>query len=97
MSKIYQGQTSLKIQLTCEKDVTDAQETKIKYQKPDGDTGSWDASVSDATNGVLYHNISEATELDQTGWWLFWAYVKFADGRDANGEPVQVKVYAVGE
>ena len=92
MGKIYKNQSSLRIRLTTGVQVTGASVTKIKYKKPDGTVGDWDATVEDEGDGILYYDLT-GTELDQVSDWLFWAYVTFADGRSAPGEPVRVKVY----
>lgn len=94
---VFAGQTALRIQLTCGQYVIDASAIKIKYQKPDGTTGEWDAEVdvevATAASGVIYHDVATDTELDVAGWWQFWAYVTFSDGRSAAGEKVRFKVY----
>ncbi|HUX20843.1 MAG TPA: hypothetical protein VMW69_06360 [Spirochaetia bacterium] len=35
-------------------------------------------------------------ELDAAGWWQFWAFVTFADGRVAAGEAAKVHVWREG-
>jgi hypothetical protein len=96
MSTIFAGQTALRIQLTTGQDITDAEATKIKYEKPDGTTGEWSASVSDETTGVIYKDMASTDDLNAAGWWKFWAFVTFSDGRSAAGEAVRVKVEEAG-
>jgi hypothetical protein len=35
-------------------------------------------------------------ELDMAAWWVFWAFITFADGRTAAGEAAKVFVWNEG-
>lgn len=96
MGKIYLNQSSLRIQLTTLVDITGATETLIKYKKPSGTTGEWTATVEAVGDGIIYYDLT-GDELDEIGTWTFWAYVTFADTREAPGEPVKIIVYSEGE
>jgi len=96
MSKIYKDQTSLQIKLTTNVDLSDATTLLIKYEKPDGTLGSFTASVSDASEGIIYYNVV-TDDLDLEGDWKFWAYVTFSDGRSAPGEVIKQHIYLEGE
>jgi len=96
MGKIYLNQSSLRIQLTTNVDITGATVTQIKYKKPSDATGSWTAQVEAVGDGIIYYDLT-GTELDETGTWVLWAYVTFADARSAPGEPVNVIVHTEGE
>lgn len=96
MGKIYLNQSSLRIQLTTNVDITGATSTLIKYKKPSGSTGSWIASIEAAGDGIIYYDLT-GTELDETGTWTLWAHVTFSDTRVAPGEPVKMIVYTEGE
>ena len=96
MGKIYLNQSSLRIQLTTDVDITGATVTDIKYAKPSGIAGSWTATIDDPGAGSIYYDLT-GIELDEVGTWTFWAYVTFADTRSAPGEPVKVTVYTEGE
>lgn len=95
MRKVYVGQTALRFQLTTDVDITGA-DCKIKYQKPDGTEGDWDATIADADYGIIYYDIQESTELDQPGDWVLWAYVTFADSTTAAGEPTTIEIFEEG-
>lgn len=86
MSKIFVGQSSLRIQLTTSVDITSANSLKIKYKKPDNTEGEWTATEHTASTGIIYYDLTLATDLDVAGTWTFWAYVEFSDGRVAPGE-----------
>ena len=68
----------------------------IKYRKPNGSDGEFSAAVSDAENGVIIHECIEG-EIDVSGWWAFWAFVTFSDGRTAAGETSKVYVWQEGK
>ena len=98
MGKIFVNQSNLKLTLQTGVTLTGALTKQIGYKKPDVDgiagiIDYWDATI-DGTEDLFYEFIN--TELDVAGTWAFWAYVVFADGRNAPGEPIQIKVYEQG-
>jgi len=97
LSKVYRYQDALRIELTTEVDITGATVKRIKYKKPGGTEGYWDASVSNALTGVIYHDVLLPAEMDESGEWTFWAYITFADGRSAPGEVVKHNFFVEGE
>jgi hypothetical protein len=64
----------------------------IKYRKPNGKSGDFAAAVGDSGKGVISHECIEG-EIDLSGWWAFWAFITFADGRTAAGEAAKVYVW----
>lgn len=91
MNKIFKGQSSLRITVKTFTDLQEAAVCLIKYRKPNGLAGEFNAGISDAERGVIFHECLSG-EIDVSGWWLFWAFVGFADGRTACGEAVRVFV-----
>jgi hypothetical protein len=69
--------------------------TVIKYRKPDGSAGEFAAGVGDTEKGVIFHECIEG-EIDMAGWWVFWAFITFGDGRTAAGEAAKVFVWEEG-
>jgi hypothetical protein len=53
------------------------------------------AGVGDTAKGVIFHECIEG-ELDMAGWWMFWAFITFADGRTAAGEAAKVFIWNEG-
>jgi hypothetical protein len=96
MGKIFKGQTALRITLKTFTDLEDVLAVCIKFRKPNGSTGEFAAAVGDMTKGVIFHEVIEG-ELDVSGWWAFWAFVTFADGRTAAGEAAKVYVWTEGK
>ena len=95
MGKIFLGQSALRITLKVFCDLEGIISAVIKYRKPDGSIGEFAAFVVDTAKGVISHECIEG-ELDMSGWWAFWAFVTFADGRTAAGEAAKVYVWKEG-
>jgi hypothetical protein len=96
MSKIFKGQTSLRITVKTFTALTDALHTVIKYVKPDGTAGSFPAAIADELGGVIFRECMEG-DIDQAGWWSFWAFIEFDDERTAAGEVSKVFVWEEGK
>jgi hypothetical protein len=96
MGKIFAGQSALRITVKTFCDLEGALAAVIKYCKPDGKTGEFAAAVGDAVKGVIFHECIEG-ELDLSGWWVFWAFITFADGRTAAGEAAKVYIWHEGK
>ena len=92
MQKIFKGQTALRITLKTFTDLEDVTSAVIKYKKPNGKNGELPAAIKDVENGVIIHEVTE-NMIDVSGWWVFWAFVIFADGRTAAGEAAKVYVW----
>jgi hypothetical protein len=95
MGKIFKGQSALRIIVKTFCDLEGVLSTVIKYRKPNGKTGELAAAVGNMENGVIFHECIEG-EIDASGWWAFWAFVTFADGRTAAGEAAKVYVWREG-
>ncbi|MDR0908732.1 MAG: hypothetical protein LBM77_03100 [Spirochaetaceae bacterium] len=95
MRKIFKGQSALRLIVKTYTDLTGISDVCIRYLKPDKRKGSFSAVVSDTQNGIIYHDFQKC-ELNQSGWWVFWADVEFGDGRKAAGEPVKIFVWEEG-
>jgi hypothetical protein len=96
MGRVFKGQSALRIILKTFIDLEGVLSTAIKYRKPNGITGEFAAGVSDISKGNIYHECIEG-EIDVSGWWSFWAFVAFADGRTAAGETAKVFVWTEGK
>jgi hypothetical protein len=95
MDFVYENQTALRIKLDTEADLTDATELEIRYMKPDGSEGSWTAQVLNSSSWI-YYDIGPNDHLTPTGNWKRWSYVKFSDGREVEGDPVDFIVKKPG-
>jgi hypothetical protein len=95
MGKVFKGQSALRITVKIFTDLEGIISAVIKYRKPDGSTGEFTAGVGDSGKGVIFHECIEG-ELDMAGWWAFWAFITFADGRTAAGEAAKVFIWNEG-
>ena len=95
MGKIFKGQSALRITVRTFVDLEDCVLVVIRYRKPGGKVGEFAAGILDAARGVIFHECLEG-EIDTSGWWVFWAFVTFADGRTAAGEAAKVYVWREG-
>ena len=95
MGRIFAGQSALRITLKTFTDLEGIDNAVIKYRKPNGKAGEFSTAVSDTANGFISHEVIEG-EIDLSGWWVFWAFITFADGRTAAGEAAKVYVWAEG-
>jgi hypothetical protein len=95
MMNIYKGQTALRLTVRTGGPISNLVSCEIRYCKPDGVRGSFPALVKDASRGIVYHDI-DSGELDVAGWWVFWVYLGFDDGRQAPGDAVRVFVAEEG-
>jgi hypothetical protein len=95
MGRIYRGQSALRITVKTFTDLEGIVSAVIKYQKPDGSAGEFAAGVGDMAKGVIFHECIEG-EIDMAGWWVFWVFITFADGRTAAGETAKVYVWKEG-
>ena len=95
MGRIFVKQTALRITVKTFTDLEGIEAAAIKYRKPNGKTGEFTAAVGDMTKGVIFHECIEG-DIDLSGWWAFWAFITFDDGRTAAGEAAKVYVWNEG-
>jgi hypothetical protein len=95
VGKIFKFQSALRITLKTFADLEGVVSAVIRFRKPDGSAGEFAAAVGDTSKGVIFHECIEG-EIDVSGWWAFWAFVTFADGRTAAGETAKVYVWNEG-
>jgi len=95
MGRIFLGQSALRITIKTFCDLEGVLSAVIRFKKPNGIIGELAAAVGDVAKGVIFHECIEG-ELDVSGWWVFWAYITFSDGRTAAGEAAKVYVWKEG-
>jgi len=96
MGRIYKGQSALRIALKTFCDLEGIECAAIRYRKPDGSSGEFPAAVSDAAQGVISYECADG-DIDAGGWWAFWAFIAFDDGRSAAGQAAKVYVWLEGQ
>ena len=95
MGKVYVNQTFLTVVLDTKQLIENAQQTLIRYRKPSGAVGQFNATVEDAQKGIISHKFTTG-QLNESGQWVFWAYIVFSNGDFAAGEPAFLVVYEEG-
>ena len=95
MGKIFLWQSALRITVKTFCDLEGVLSAVIRFKKPSGLLGEFATAVGDIAKGVIFHECIEG-ELDISGWWVFWAYITFSDGRTAAGEAAKVYIWKEG-
>lgn len=85
----YVGDIGHKIILDVGVDITGATEMQIKYRKPGGEMGHWDA-IEEGIEQISY--LTKADDFDYAGTWSLQAYVK-TQGWKIHGD---IKKYRIG-
>lgn len=93
MKRIYAHKSKLRIQLDTKCDLSGYERVWIAALKPDGTAAEFSAVVKDVENGLIFYDIQTEDDIDQSGWWSFWAEVIFDDDRTARGRDVKVFVH----
>jgi hypothetical protein len=95
----FEGQTLATIRMTVPStvDLNDAALVKIKYKKPNGFEGEWNATIEDTDAGTIVHEVQSRYEFDDTGWWFFWTFTRLNNGREMPGVPITVYIYEQGK
>ena len=92
---MFKGQAALRITLKTFVDLEGIENAVIRFRKPNGKIGEFEAAVGDSTQGVIWHECIEG-DIDVSGWWAFWAFITFADGRTAAGQTAKVFIWKEG-
>ena len=82
------GDIGTKIILDCVEDISTSTVWKIKYEKPDGSSGSWTA-VKEGT--TVYYTTAAVGDLDQDGCWCLQSYIE-STAWTGHGERVSLEV-----
>jgi len=88
MSDYFLGQTNLRIMVSTNQTLSGAA-LKLKYKKPNGDTGEFSCTIDGSDDTKMYYDI-ESEDIDIPGEWLFWSHITFADSKVGIGEIARV-------
>ena len=95
MGRIFKCQSALRLTLKTFIDLEGIERAVIRYRKPNGKQGEFAAAVGDAEKGLIFRECIEG-DIDVSGWWAFWAFITFADGRTAAGQAAKVYIWKEG-
>jgi hypothetical protein len=93
--RIFKGQSAIRITLVTFIDLEGIDKAVIKYRKPSGKSGEFSTAVGNTEKGTIFHECIEG-DIDISGWWSFWAFITFADGRTAAGQVAKVYIWKEG-
>jgi len=91
MGKVYVGDNLTEIILDTTVPLGSPTTLRIKYEKPDGTTGYWDADVFEITKAKT---IVQNGDLNVSGLWKFQVYAVFTSGWIGHGEEYEEWIYA---
>lgn len=94
---VKQNQTKLRMRRTTNVDISGYKSVEIRYITPSGTKGKFTAAVENASTGTIYYDVTEKTDISESGDWKTWAYVMFSDDRYAEGDVVIMQVKKPGE
>jgi hypothetical protein len=95
MSFLYTHQSALRVQLVCGTSLASITSAHIKMMDSAGSATTWTATVSDASSGTIYYDLT--TALTVAGPAKFWTYVIFSDGRIGIGDVVSQDIKTEGK
>ena len=96
MSQVFIGQTDLLIRMFVNRNISGATVTRIAYRNPKGVEGFFNATVENATTGVLVYP-AVSNELNVAGTWVFWADITLVSGLRAIGTPFSYRIFNQGQ
>jgi hypothetical protein len=96
MSQVFVGQTDLTLRCTVNRPISGATVTRIAYRNPKGVEGFFNATVENATTGVLVYPAVN-NELNVAGTWTFWAEITLVSGLIAIGTPFNYRISNKGQ
>lgn len=91
MAKIYKGDVGTKLQMNAGCDISSASVLKIKYSKPNGNRGEWNATLA-GTSSAYY--VTKSGDLNAVGLWRIQLYVVLPDW-SGHGETVRFRVHNI--
>jgi hypothetical protein len=97
MSKIYVGQTKLKLTLEVGVDITGHSTNQIRFERPDGTRGHFVAVVDQVNPGIISYTVQNQSDLNQAGRWIFWAQITYADTKVSIGRPALININREGD
>jgi len=96
MSRVYETQDYLRIELTYTADVGGSiASAVIKYRDPDGLEGQWIATNNEADK-YIYYELPAGSPLGVVGTWEVWSVATMDDTRVLPGSIFRFKVFEEG-
>lgn len=101
---IFKFQTGFTLECDVQTGLGDATSAVIVYKKPISETGqegltetgSFSATIVDATAGLIQHAVSSTSDFNVAGDWRLWPKITFANGT-IPGRSKLIRVFAEGD
>ncbi len=92
MKGIYKNQRKLRIVVNTGCNLRGWNTIELRFVKPNGDSGVFDADILNEAKGIIYHDVKNSGELDQCGDWTIRSYVLFDNDKNFFGKPQKFHV-----
>jgi hypothetical protein len=92
INKIYIGQTNIRIWVSTGADLTGATTTTIEVRQPTDTAVVWTATISNASDGSLYYDITSTSTLPIKGDYRLQPKVVFSDNTISYGTTTKLRV-----
>jgi len=89
---VFVGDVGTQLLLDCGQDVSASTVRKIRYLKPDGTSGYWDADLDDGLEKIYCY--FQAEDIDLSGTWKFQSYLEMPTWT-GHGQIAVLKVYDI--
>ena len=96
MGAIFKNQTKLDITLNILSDISDVVTALIKFKKPNGVRGEFVATIDTGAQTISY-TITDPSDIDINGIWVFWAHLTYTNGDIIFGEASDQMVNLEGQ
>ena len=93
MKKVFTGQSSLRMIVDCNINLTGEVDAKIYAEKPNGKTVAFPCFVLDAEKGKIAFDVTDSQTFDISGMWKLCSHITFNDGRSVQGNPTTMYVF----
>lgn len=70
MANVFVGEVGKRIRVSMGIPLSDPGQARIRWEKPDGASGIWDATIENSSMGVVYYDLLVG-DIDMAGIWKF--------------------------
>ena len=96
MKRIFKNKSKLRIQINTKNNLTGWAQVFVLARKPDETVKIFPAVVKDVESGLIFFDLTDENDFDDSGWWTLWPEVIFDDDRTSCGMATKFFVYEPG-
>lgn len=92
---VYEGEGDIELEVLTHRDLSEAEDFGILWEKPDGTEGQFDLAggcILHESNKAILYDVADDTFLDAPGLWKFQAFAIF-DGNTSLGDVAKITVH----